>query len=125
MGVFTRSEPSLFGDQQFLRVWAVGCLTGVVRWLELLAFGLYAFDSTASPVLVALLALLRFAPLAIFGVFVGAVADLFDARKLLLGGLAGIVLGSRPANNFTIEKVVELEGKNHPMVISSVVPLES
>lgn len=92
MGVFTRSGPSLFGDKQFVRVWLVGCLTGVVRWLELLAFGLYAYDVTGSPALVALLALLRFAPLALFGVFVGAIADLIDARKLLIAGLAGIVL---------------------------------
>ncbi|MCP5080184.1 MAG: MFS transporter [Alphaproteobacteria bacterium] len=92
MGVFTRSDPSLFSDKQFLRVWAVGCFTGIVRWLELLAFGLFAYDVTGSPVLVALLALLRFAPLALFGVFVGAIADLIDARKLLIAGLAGIVL---------------------------------
>ncbi len=92
MGVFKRSEPSLFSNPQFVRVWTVGCLTGVVRWLELLAFGLYAFDVTASPVLVALLALLRFAPLALFGVFVGAVADLIDARKLLIAALIAISL---------------------------------
>ena len=92
MGAFTRSEPSLFSNPQFVRVWTVGCLTGVVRWLELLAFGLYAFDVTGSPVLVALLALLRFAPLALFGVFVGAVADLIDARKLLIAGLVAITL---------------------------------
>ena len=92
MGVFTRSEPSLFSDRAFLCVWSVGCFTGIVRWLELLAFGLYAYDVTGSPVLVALLALLRFAPLALFGVFVGAIADLIDARKLLLAGLFGIVL---------------------------------
>ncbi len=92
MSAFYRSGSSLFGDPRFLRVWSVGCLTGIVRWLELLAFGLYAFDVTGSPVLVALLALLRFAPLALFGVFVGALADLLDARKLLLAGLVGIVV---------------------------------
>ncbi len=92
MGVFKRSEPSLFSDSAFLRVWAVGCFTGIVRWLELLAFSLYAYDATGSPVLVALLALLRFAPLAIFGVFIGAIADLVDTRKFLLGSLLGIVL---------------------------------
>ena len=41
----------------------------------------------------------------------------------LITGLTGIVLGRRPANNFTIEKITKLERKNHPMVISSVVPL--
>lgn len=91
MGAFSRTEPSLFSDRAFLRVWSVGCFTGIVRWLELLAFGLYAYDVTGSPVLVALLALLRFAPLALFGVFIGALADLIDARKLFLAGLVGIL----------------------------------
>lgn len=84
-------RPSLFSDRRFTQVWTVGSLTGVVRWLELLAFGLYALDVTGSPSLVALLALLRFLPLALFGIFVGAIADLIDARKLLIASLFAII----------------------------------
>ncbi len=84
-------RPSLFSDRRFFQVWTVGCLTGIVRWLELLAFGLYALDVTGSPSLVALLALLRFLPLALFGIFIGAIADLVDARKLLIASLLGII----------------------------------
>lgn len=82
---------SLFRDRRYLRVWLVGCLTGVVRWLELLAFGLFAWDVTHSPALVALLALLRFTPLALFGIVIGALADLLDARRMLIGGLVMIL----------------------------------
>ncbi len=84
-------RPSLFSDRRFSQVWSVGCLTGIVRWLELLAFGLFALDVTGSPSLVALLALLRFLPLALFGIFIGAIADLIDARKLLIASLFGII----------------------------------
>ncbi len=77
------ARTSLFRDGAYLRVWLVGGLTGVVRWLELLAFALYAIDATGSPVLVGLLALLRFLPLALFGVFIGALGDMLDAKRLL------------------------------------------
>ena len=80
MSTALADRPSLFSDRRFLQVWTVGCLTGCVRWLELLAFGLYALDVTGSPSLVALVALLRLFPLALFGIFVGAIADLIDAH---------------------------------------------
>lgn len=88
---------SLFADRQFLAVWIVGILIGVVRWLEFLAVGIFAFDVTGSAFLVAVLALLRFLPLALFGSVIGALGDLMDSAKLLrigiaLAGLASVVM---------------------------------
>ncbi len=82
---------SLFRDGAYLRVWLVGGLTGIVRWLELLAFGLYAIDATGSPVFVGLLALLRFLPLALFGIFIGALGDMLDAKRLMCIALGLII----------------------------------
>lgn len=79
---------SLFADSQFRAVWSAGILIGVVRWLEFLAVGIYAFDVTGSAFLVALLALLRFLPLALFGVVIGSLADLVDTGRLLRIGIA-------------------------------------
>ena len=64
-----------------------------MRWLEFLAFGIYAFEVTGSPFLVALLALLRFLPLLLFGVFIGALSDIASARdlKCVFLALAGLV----------------------------------
>ena len=62
----------LLRDGRYVRVWLIGWFTGVVRWLELLAYGVYAYEITGSPVLVALVALIRFLPLALLGVFIGA-----------------------------------------------------
>ena len=53
---------SLFEDTDFRAVWSAGILIGVVRWVEFLGVGIYAFDSTGSAFLTALLALLRFLP---------------------------------------------------------------
>ena len=84
----------LFTDSEFVKIWTVGLLTGVVRWLELLAFGIYGYDVTGSAALVALLVVLRFLPLALFGVFLGALSDLFSPRKLMIGGLVIVMATS-------------------------------
>ena len=88
---------SLFEDTDFRAVWSAGILIGVVRWVEFLGVGIYAFDSTGSAFLTALLALLRFLPLALFGVVIGSFADLIDTSKLLkiliaLGALVSAVI---------------------------------
>lgn len=61
-----------------------------MRWLELLAYGLFAFDVTGSPALVALMVVLRLAPLALFGVVIGALSDLAPPARLLRIGLGAI-----------------------------------
>ena len=35
-------------DRQFRRLWAVGMLESFVRWLEILAFGVFTFAQTQS-----------------------------------------------------------------------------
>lgn len=89
--ILTIQDPrnrSILKDPDFRSVWAVGIFVGIVRWLEFLAFGIYAFEVTGSPFLVALLALLRFLPLVLFGMFIGALSDIASARDLKCIGLA-------------------------------------
>ena len=80
----------LMRDGRYVRVWLIGWFTGVVRWLELLAYGVYAYEITGSPVLVALVALIRFLPLALLGVFIGALSDQINPRRLLILSLAAV-----------------------------------
>ncbi len=54
---------------------AVGALTSTVRWLEMLAVGVFVFDLTGSAFLVALMTMLRMLPMALFGAFAGALAE--------------------------------------------------
>jgi predicted MFS family arabinose efflux permease len=60
----------LLADGNYLRIWLMGGLAGASRWLEMLALGVYAVEVTGSPLLVALLMILRLAPLALFGVVI-------------------------------------------------------
>jgi hypothetical protein len=60
------SEPpvtiiSLLSRPDFRRLWAVGAYSGVVRWVEMLAVGIYVYDVTGSPTLVVAFSLLRWA----------------------------------------------------------------
>jgi len=88
-GLGRHAVRSLLADERVRRVWIVGLLSGVGRWLEMLVAGIYAVDVTGSPLLVALLILLRMAPFALFGPFVGALADRLPPRLLLLAGMVG------------------------------------
>ena len=78
-----RPVAGLMRDAAFRRIWMVGLLGGVARWLEMLVVGIYAVETTNSPFLVALLILLRMAPLALFGPLVGAFADRLPPRPCL------------------------------------------
>ena len=83
---------SLLGNPSFLSVWVVGGLTGIVRWFQLLAFGVYTFEITGSPLLVSSIPVLWMLPLTLCGPLVGAVAEQIN-RKTLLAGTLGMVTG--------------------------------
>ncbi len=84
----------LLTDAEFLRIWFVGIFSGVARWLEMLVAGVYAFDTTGSPFLVALLVVLRMIPLVAFGSIVGTFADRIPPRILLIITMSGALLVS-------------------------------
>ena len=88
---------SLFASRPFLAVWSAGILNGVMRWLELLVVGLYVFQQTGSPFLVALVSMLRLLPMALFGPFLGALADTLGRRRLYLAVtvLAALATGAQ------------------------------
>ena len=65
-------------------------LTGIARWLEFLALGIFAYQLTESPPLVALLAILRLVPYFTLGYFVGSVTDKIDRKLWLLIGLVAM-----------------------------------
>jgi MFS family permease len=78
---------SLLADPAFLCVWLTGGIAGVLRWLELLAISVYVLEVGGSPFLVALMTFLRMAPMLLFGIPAGALADRYDRKRLLLIGL--------------------------------------
>jgi len=75
---------SLFSLPDFRRLWFIGFTVSVVRWLEMLALALFAYKLTGSALVVAVLTMLRLLPMALFGAFVGAAAERFDRRRVLV-----------------------------------------
>jgi MFS family permease len=78
---------ALLRDPAFVRLWVGGGIVGVLRWLELLAISVYTLEATGSPFVVALMTVLRMAPMALFGIPAGALADRYDRKRLLIIGL--------------------------------------
>jgi len=75
-------DTPLFAIPDYRRGWLLGLLSGIVRWLEFLALGIFAYQLTESPPLVALLAIVRVAPYAVLGFVVGALTDRYDRKWL-------------------------------------------
>jgi MFS family permease len=71
-------------DADFRRVWLVGTIAGVLRWLELLAIGVYVLNQTGSPSLVAFITALRLAPMFVCGSLIGALGDRHDRKQVLM-----------------------------------------
>lgn len=71
----------------YRRLWLLGAIANIMRWLELLASGLYVLDLTGSAGAVALTAAARSLPLLLLGPIAGAVAEAVDRRRLLQLGL--------------------------------------
>lgn len=65
-------------------------IVSVVRWLETVAVGIVVYQQTDSPFLVAMITMLRVLPMALFGAFLGALAERFD-RRLTLAGLTAMM----------------------------------
>ncbi|MDP6709465.1 MAG: MFS transporter [Alphaproteobacteria bacterium] len=91
MPFFSASEVrTLLAEPAFRRVWGLGAATGIARWIETLAVGVYTYDATDSAFIVAAMTLLRMLPLAFLGPVVGALTDRIGHKRVLLAGLAGI-----------------------------------
>ena len=76
------------------RVWLIGMFSGIIRWLEFLAFGIYVYDVTGSAFMVSTFTMLRFLPFVIFGAVMGGLVDRFGHQNVLRYSLAAMSLSS-------------------------------
>lgn len=74
----------------FWRLWYAGLVISTVRWLETVVVGVVVYQQTDSAFVVAAITMLRLLPMALFGAFLGALAEIFD-RRLPLAGLIGLM----------------------------------
>ena len=79
---------SLLRNHGFVRVWGIGLLGNTMRWLETLTVGIYVYEVTGSALLVASMLVARQLPLAIFGIFIGPIAERANRKHLLAAGFA-------------------------------------
>jgi len=77
----------LLSESDYRRIWLTGVCSGVSRWLEVLAVGVYAFEVTGSPFLVAFIFVLRMAPLVLFGLVIGALADRSSPKRFMIAAM--------------------------------------
>ena len=85
---------SLLREPEFLKIWLAGGVANTVRWVEMLAIGVYVFDTTGSPFLVALPVVIRTLPIFLFGSLVGTLAANRDRRRIYLVAVSGMLLVS-------------------------------
>ncbi len=74
----------LIDAPDFWRLWVVGLVVFGVRWLEMLAVAVFAYQHTHSPFVVAALTMLRMLPMALFGAVIGALAERLERRTALI-----------------------------------------
>lgn len=81
----TSVEPlPILRDPQLRRLWAVGMLMSLIRWVEILAFAVFTYERTQSALWVASLMMLRLLPLSLFGLALGALATRRSRRTVLI-----------------------------------------
>ena len=74
----------LMRQPDFLRLWFVGLVVFVVRWLEMLAVGVFVYQRTGSAFLVAMMTMLRLLPMGLFGAWFGAALERMERRTTLI-----------------------------------------
>jgi MFS family permease len=74
----------LIDSADFWRLWFVGLVVFVVRWVETVAVGVFVYQHTHSAFVVAMMTMLRLLPMGLFGAFLGAIADRMERRTTLI-----------------------------------------
>jgi MFS family permease len=87
------NQQKLLRNPQFIRLWAVGWMTGTMMWLEMLVIALLAFELTESPFLVSFTFFLRFLPM-LFGFAIGVLGERLNRKYLMIAGLVVQVVTS-------------------------------
>lgn len=77
----------LLASPDFLRLWLVGAFANAMRWLELLASGLFAYEVTGSALIVTAVVAARQLPQLLLGAFAGAVSEAVNRKVIVMAAL--------------------------------------
>ncbi len=78
----------VLASSTFRRLWLIGGVVNAMRWLEMLAAGLFTFDATGSGLAVAFVLAARSLPMLLFGAVAGVVCDAVSRKRVLFAGMA-------------------------------------
>ncbi|HME20719.1 MAG TPA: MFS transporter [Acetobacteraceae bacterium] len=84
----------LIDSADFWRLWFVGLVVFVVRWVETVAVGVFVYQDTGSAFIVAMMTMLRLLPMGLFGAFLGAIAERTERSTTLILVTASMVITS-------------------------------
>lgn len=85
---------SVFLLADYRRLWLVGTVSSVVRWLDTLAMAVFAYQATGSAFVVAMLTMMRMLPMSVLGLVFGAVGERVQRRLLLVAVMVAMALTS-------------------------------
>lgn len=85
---------ALIREPNFRRMWIVGGASMALQWLEMLAGSIFVFAYTQSGFAVTLVTLARAAPMVLFGLIAGALAERVSRRNLLIAGYTMLIVTS-------------------------------
>ena len=81
-------------NPDIVRLWIIGGANNLVRWLEILAAGVFTFEVTGSGLAVAAVTAARPLPLLLFGALAGVLSDSIDRRRIQLVGMLVVLAAS-------------------------------
>jgi MFS family permease len=75
-------------NSDIVRLWTIGGVNNIVRWIELLAAALFTLEVTGSGFAVAAVTAARSLPMLLVGALTGVLCDAIDRKRILIGGMA-------------------------------------
>lgn len=75
-------------------LWLIGMVTFLMRWLEILVYGVFAYRETGSAFIVAMLIMVRVLPMGLFGAAFGVVAERMVRRHALILSMVSLLISA-------------------------------
>jgi len=73
----------LFQNKVYRKLWGIGFVQAIMRWMELTALGIFVFQITESPFWVAMVGFSHILPLFLFGSLLGLFSEKYQRKKII------------------------------------------
>ena len=73
----------LFQNNVYRKLWGIGFVQAIMRWMEVTGLGIFVFQLTESPFWVAMVGFLYMLPLFLFGSLLGLVSEKYQRKKII------------------------------------------